>query len=133
MSWYGGRDLCRQASSAWSLAENLDGHISEQTGKEYAAGARHRPVAPFFELLGSVGNCQFPDAMGGKHSTQEHERANSAIRLWATRTIADQQCLHLRAAGKFGELALEVREQSVATASGHDTPEVGALLRHAAD
>jgi hypothetical protein len=25
-------------------AENLEGHIGEQTGKEYAAGARHRSL-----------------------------------------------------------------------------------------
>ena len=52
-------------------AENLEGHIGEQTGKDYTAGGRHRSPAPSLELWRSVGKCQFPNAIIGKQGTQD--------------------------------------------------------------
>jgi hypothetical protein len=77
--------------------------------------------------------CRFPNATSGKYWTQEPQHYGTDLVMHIEALRCSAPGLHLRVAGKFGGLALKIREQSVATASGHDMPEVGALLRHAAD
>jgi hypothetical protein len=56
-------------------AENLKSHIGEQTGKDYAAGGRHRSPAPFSELWRSVGKCQFSNAVYGNKALRNPSTA----------------------------------------------------------